>query len=396
MSSAVCSGEDRPALMVHLGSLGEFISGSGFPREKQGIVGEKYPYFKVASLSNTDRHGAILGTKNTVSEETASELGAKIIPANSILMAKIGEAIRLSRFAINSVDCCIDNNMLAIVPYSDHIDNNYLRMALSLVPVDTLIKAGPVPSLDIQGLRGCSIPLPTMETQRRIAAYLSRETAEIDAAVADLDRYIKLLDKRKWEKLETLLENSPHDKIRLSVAAKMTTGTTPSRLRPSEEGILWLKPDGLSPQSTGARIATDVVLNNLVSPAGTTYVCGIGATVGKVGYCEEKATTNQQITALVPSIDVLPKLFYYSVSSLTDWFRGTAPGSTLPILNNVRLGTYSVRIPHLAVQHKVLDAIDSLFNETNRIAMESKTLRDLLLKRRSVLITEVVTGRRQV
>lgn len=290
------------------------------------------------------------------------------------------------------------NQRVCIVRADDETDIRFVNYAMTdkLKLVNHLRYSTTVKHLSQDDIYSMRLPLPPLCTQQRLADYLDRETAEIDAAVADLDRYIKLLDKRKWEKLETLLENSPHDKIRLSVAAKMTTGTTPSRLRPSEEGILWLKPDGLSPQSTGARIATDVVLNNLVSPAGTTYVCGIGATVGKVGYCEEKATTNQQITALVPSIDVLPKLFYYSVSSLTDWFRGTAPGSTLPILNNVRLGTYSVRIPHLAVQHEVLDAVDSLFNKTNRLAMESKTLRDLLLKRRSVLITEVVTGRKQV
>src|SRR5699024_5500982 len=41
------------------------------------------------------------------------------------------------------------------------------------------------------------VPLPPMETQQRIADYLDRETAEIDAAVADLDRYVELLEKRK-------------------------------------------------------------------------------------------------------------------------------------------------------------------------------------------------------
>src|SRR5699024_4986974 len=41
------------------------------------------------------------------------------------------------------------------------------------------------------------IPLPPLESQQRIADYLDRETAEIDAAVADLDKYVDLLEKRR-------------------------------------------------------------------------------------------------------------------------------------------------------------------------------------------------------
>ena len=239
------------------------------------------------------------------------------------------------------------------------------------------------------------IPHPPLETQQRIADYLDRETAEIDAAVADLDKYVELLEKRKWQQLNEIIESSPHSKVRLSVAAKMKTGTTPSPVIENEDGVPWLKPDGLAMHSTGQRIDFEMLGESLLSPAGTTYVCGIG-TVGKVGYSEESSTTNQQITALTPVLNVIPKLFYFSVLTLTDRLRGTAPGSTLPILNNTRLGTYSVRIPDLDVQRTVLAEIESLFYEIDALIAESTKLRDLLLKRRSVLITEVVTGRKQV
>src|SRR5699024_527830 len=41
------------------------------------------------------------------------------------------------------------------------------------------------------------VPCPSLETQRRIADYLDRETSEIDAAVADLDKYMELLEVRR-------------------------------------------------------------------------------------------------------------------------------------------------------------------------------------------------------
>src|SRR5699024_7761895 len=50
---------------------------------------------------------------------------------------------------------------------------------------------------DRPALASLNIAYPTVETQQRIADYLDRETAEIDAAVADLDRYVELLEKRR-------------------------------------------------------------------------------------------------------------------------------------------------------------------------------------------------------
>lgn len=189
--------EDMSTLMVHLGSVGTFISGSGFPHDYQGIEDEEYPFYKVGSLSTTDGNAIVRDFRNTVSKETALELGAKVIPGGSVLMAKIGEAMRLCRFAVNATNCCIDNNMMAIVPRFEHITTDYLRLALTLVTVDVLVNPGPVPSLNVQGLRMFSIPLPSLEIQERLTAEWKKETSEIDDLIAESTKLRDLLLKRR-------------------------------------------------------------------------------------------------------------------------------------------------------------------------------------------------------
>src|SRR5699024_8540505 len=54
-----------------------------------------------------------------------------------------------------------------------------------------------IQNIDSQRFYDQVFQVPALETQQRIADYLDRETAEIDAAVADLDRYVELLEKRK-------------------------------------------------------------------------------------------------------------------------------------------------------------------------------------------------------
>lgn len=189
--------KDESTLTVHLGSLGTFLSGSGFPHEYQGIEDEEYPFYKVGSLSTADRNAVVHDSRNTVSRKTALELGAKVIPNGSVLMAKIGEAMRLCRFAVNATDCCIDNNMMAVVPRFEHITTDYLRLALTLVTVDVLVNPGPVPSLNVQGLRMFSIPLPSLEIQEKLTDEWKKETSEIDSLIADSTRLRDLLLKRR-------------------------------------------------------------------------------------------------------------------------------------------------------------------------------------------------------
>ena len=184
-------------LMVHLGSLGLFVSGSGFPHRYQGVEGEEFPFYKVGSLSTADEDGIIQDSRHSVSREVAEELGAKIIPTGSVLMAKIGEAMRLCRFVVTATDCCIDNNMMAIIPRQDSITSDYLRLALELVTVDVLVNPGPVPSLNVQGLRMFSIPLPSVGVQERMTTEWNKETDRLDSLIAESTRLRDLLLKRR-------------------------------------------------------------------------------------------------------------------------------------------------------------------------------------------------------
>ena len=184
-------------LMVHLGSLGLFVSGSGFPHRYQGVEGEEFPFYKVGSLSTADEDGIIQDSRHSVSREVAEELGAKIIPTGSVLMAKIGEAMRLCRFVVTATDCCIDNNMMAIIPRQDNITSDYLRLALELVTVDVLVNPGPVPSLNVQGLRMFSIPLPSVGVQKRMTTEWNKETNRLDSLIAESTRLRDLLIKRR-------------------------------------------------------------------------------------------------------------------------------------------------------------------------------------------------------
>lgn len=182
---------------THLGLHATFIGGVGFSPSYQGMEGEQYPFYKVGSLSSAGADAIVRDRSNSVSREVAQNLGARIVPAGSILLAKVGEAMRLNRFGITGTDCCIDNNMLAIWPDRESVDVEFLRLALTCLQIVAAINPGPVPSLNMAEFRNYKFPLPPLEIQHDIAGVWLREMRRIHFLISEATELIENLKARK-------------------------------------------------------------------------------------------------------------------------------------------------------------------------------------------------------
>lgn len=182
---------------VRLGLVVDVVSGSGFPDRFQGISDEELPFYKVSSLSNVDRQ-VLTDSDNTVSREIADQLGARVIPSQSVVMAKIGAALLLARYALTERPSCIDNNMQALVPHQGVIISRFLAYAMEGVSIPSLVKPGPVPSLDVMGMKMSRIAYnPSLKEQCRIADHLDEVTGRIDAMLSTIDELKALLVERR-------------------------------------------------------------------------------------------------------------------------------------------------------------------------------------------------------
>jgi type I restriction-modification system, specificity subunit len=175
----------------------DVVSGAGFPDKYQGLSGEELPFYKVSSLS-TVKHGRLGDAENSVSRDVADELRARVIPSGSVVMAKIGAALLLARYALTTRPACIDNNMQALVPREGSVDSRFLSYAMEEVSVHSLVKPGPVPSLDVMGMKMTDVAYhPSLDEQRRIADHLDEVTGKIDAMLAKVAELKSLLIERR-------------------------------------------------------------------------------------------------------------------------------------------------------------------------------------------------------
>lgn len=87
--------------------------GCGFKDIYQGLEDGDYPFCKASDINGKDKY---LNTAvNYVMHSLVLREHYNLIPINSILFAKIGEALKKNHRKINKVICIVDNNCEALV-----------------------------------------------------------------------------------------------------------------------------------------------------------------------------------------------------------------------------------------------------------------------------------------
>lgn len=188
---------------------------------------------------------------------------------------------------------------------------------------------------------------------------------------------------------------------KIKYCAYLKTGTTPD----GNDGIVdensdynWYTPgdfvDNYILQLSERNILENAVKKyhiKLYSPDSVLMVC-IGATVGKIGYIDKYAYSNQQITALMPKKDIIGKFLLYLLSAMTKYMNENAQYTTLPIINNTYLSSINIVLPNrMQEQQSIADFLDEKCEKIDKVTSEIEGQIQVLEDYKKSLITETVT-----
>ena len=190
---ALSSIDANRAALRHFSAL---VAGSGFPLDLQGRADLELPFFKVANLKSADRDGVLGRSEHTIERSTAKALRATVIPKGALVFAKVGAALLLGRVGALPDDGCIDNNMSALI-FDKSIDPKFARYLVLTFDFREFVLPGPVPSLDMEGLREFKVPVLSLDRQRAVADSLDEETSRIDTLITKAEEHIALAKERR-------------------------------------------------------------------------------------------------------------------------------------------------------------------------------------------------------
>lgn len=162
--------------------------------------------------------------------------------------------------------------------------------------------------------------------------------------------------------------------------------------------IRWYTPgdlgESLHIEDSARKLSATAVIENACTlfPHNTVYLVSIGATVGKVGYSEHQAYCNQQINALVPKTKKLHHkyLTYYLVYCKQEVVR-IASASTLPIINQTKVGNIPLIYPPLSEQQAIVSYLDSKVSKIDEYISAAEKKIAALEELKQSLIAEAVT-----
>lgn len=381
-------------------TLGKMVTSS--PKNPSDI---QQKYVHAANI----RDFGVLDMEHSVREMwfTTNEVNSLDVRAGDVFLAE-GGASGKPAIALEDIDDCgFQNSVLRVRSDDGKNEPKFLLYAFLSAFLEgefaRLINTVSIAHLPAEKLNRIRIPLPDLATQRRIADYLDAETAQIDTLVAELDGYVELLEKRNKAVIDSLLMGD-YPTVSLGLVAESISGLT---YKPDEivtDGGTCVYRSGnvrnsRIDRSDMVRVSTPIP-PKLRFEEGDILMCsrnGSAHLVGKNARVESQ-DLGQSWGAFMTVVRSRfnPFLYWFFRSSAFDAERGNFSTSTINQLTSGILNRISLPLPDLDTQRRIADYLEEETAKTDTIITQCRELKELLLKRRQVLITDVVTGKVEV
>lgn len=390
------------------GDIGKFVAGNGFKEKFQGFTNLNIPFYKVGSLKFSDSYGILYDRTNTINEDILKELKANLIPTNSIIFAKIGEAIRLNRRSLNSEPCCIDNNLMAFI--CTECNYKYVFYWSKSLDLYNYTNATTVPAIRKSDLENILFPLPpTLEEQQRIVNRIETLFAKLDQAKEKAQNVVDTFETRKasilhkaftgeltkkWRE-ENGVGDDSWEKKKLEECGKWERGRSKHRPRNAPELF-----GGKYPFiQTGDVANADVYINehkqtlsefgfkqSRLFPTGTLCIT-IAANIGKVAILSYDCCFPDSVVGFTPNENNDSKFMYYKINEIEKDLEELAPATAQKNLNLKLLTSVKLKVPMLPEQQEIVHILDVILEKETKVKESAEAvLEQIDLLKKSILV----------
>lgn len=286
-----------------------------------------------------------------------------------------------------------------------------------------------VSQLSAQQINKELVILPPLSEQQAIADYLDAKCAEIDAAIAKVDREIELIDELKQSEIsrvvtrglnpDTPLRPSGIDWIgdipehweicRIKHKADVVLGKMLLNEPPKEQRNIYSKEKYLKSRNIGwLNLLLDEVdemwfnesEKSLYKLNDGDVLVNEGGDIGKVAiwHNQEDSFYIQNSVHKISPIGVTSGFLVYWIFSLSkrDYFWSIVSQVSIAHLTKEKLSNTPLIVPPLSEQQAIADYLDKKCAEIDGLKAKLNRKRETLTELRQSIISEVVTGKRKV
>ena len=280
-----------------------------------------------------------------------------------------------------------------------------------------------VPAVDRKDVHEEHTAVPHLSEQRAIAAFLDRETAQIDALVAKKERLIELLQEKRTALISHAVTKGLDPDVPLKDSGVEWLGEIPAHWevkrvsqiseilrgkfthRPRNDPALYDGPYPFVQTGDVTRARKEITsyrqtLNerglgvSKMFPSGT-LVMTIAANIGDVAVLDFAACFPDSVVGFVPRSGIERDFLFYVFLAMKPELLREAPVNTQGNLNIERIGSIGspIPVPSESEQHAIAAFLDRETTQIDALIAKVQEAIDRLKELRTALISAAVTGK---
>lgn len=301
----------------------------------------------------------------------------------------------------------------------------YYLLPFPLEVINDLTWYTTVKHLSKKQIRKIDLPLPPLNEQRAIAAYLDRETERIDALIEKKEQLIDLLEEKRTALISRVVTKGIEGNVEMQDSGVEWLGEIPAHWESSrlkwctrqdtsicygivqpgdhvEDGVPFVQTTNISTgtfeldhlQRTSQEIAAEYSRSRL--EAGD-VILGIRASIGSAYVVPkelEGANLSRGIARIAVNDEVQPEYlkFYLSSNHAENYWSLAQQGATFSEVSIANVRELSVPLPPLAEQHQIANYLAERTERIDRLISKVNEIIDRLKEYRTALISAAVTG----
>lgn len=406
MTGADAAAVDTPWSAVALKRLFRVVGGST-PTQDPGNWDGDVCWVTPADLSGLEGFG-LDQSRRTITPVGLSSCGTTLVPPGSLVLSTRAP---IGSLGIAGRPLCTNQGCRSLVPRTD-LDTRYFAYFLSVTTgeLNAIGRGSTFMELSGEDLGAFLVPRPPLSVQRDVAAFLDYETARIDELVQEQEQLNSLAHEERAAVISSTLfsDSNAAPSVRLSVLSDILSGPAfksddfsdvpggvrllrginvgVNRIR-WDEVVYWHWPTSSNLERFALR-AGDIVLG-MDRP----WIAS-GARQAIVRECDLPALLVQRVARLRARAAVMPKLLSFALESteFREFVESDLTGVSVPHISTEQIGAFRIPVHSLPEQELRLGRALKRLRLLRAVVAESAQLMELLLERRSALITAAVTG----
>lgn len=398
-------------VVTRLGRVTEIESGYPFPAEQ--FVDDGIPVVRMSDLK-----------EGQVSLDSIKRVEARFVPVKAMAKADdllIGLSGSISNFAqVSASDLPLAvNQRVGIIRADDSIEATiakYFVISKSFIcQIESAVPETTILNISMEQVRSCALAWPPRFEQTQIARFLDHETARIDALIEEQQRLIELLKEKRQAVISHAVTKGLDPTVPMKDSGVEWLGEVPAhwivrkvsidfQASKGPRGALLTKEychenPGEYPVYSG-QTENGGVLGEIadydfdLGAEGAILSTTVGAKAMSVMHVSGRISLSQNCMIIRPlSSDVKVGFYFYHLQPLFSLERRMIPDHMQPSFRMEDLYSFRVAVPPVGEQNQIADYLDSTVSRFDELIGEGVNGINLLLERRSALISAAVTGK---